>query len=464
MATVTMLDQLHQAITAAQEATSHAGKAAGEYERARGDFRDSVFLPITGKEIWDGTGQPEASTVVRVHERAQETAALRLRQFEAALDTFEMGLRYAQRRYGEFLRRLPNDATVHDDGWVTTSFTGAGPNPDVEWAAELREILGLLDAADATLVSRLGELTVDPLPVLTTAATPGIFDAAGVPYLAANADVVPPKWDDEWTIEGNTRPGSLAEWTAALGGGLACAYTGGGFIKGPDGRWYPIATPNMTVDGETYGHGDGANDVGGTDEGWQTIDVHMGFGAFGEGVGLGTKFAVGLGKLAGGPSPQFTVNADATAAIATDSQGRPILTDPNADPSMTKPPGGDYGEEQRQTPGERQRMEQAEAGGGAVDMVTNGLEGARDIQDLDDANKYTYRTEFQQNTDGRTRVVVTAYQVMDGPNGPQIQSYDVHVDANGETVLEEAEWYDDPAADTGPIARGGDGSTGAHPK
>lgn len=464
MATVSMLDKLHQTITAAREATSHAGKAAGEYERARGDFRDSVFLPITGKVMWDGTGQPEASTVVRVHERAQETAALRLRQVEAALDTFEMALRYAQSLYGDYLVRLPDDATVHDDGWVSTSYTGPGvgeSNPDTQWATELREILGVLDAADAALVSQLGDLTADPLPVLATAATPGILEAADVPYLAAQADGVPRRWNDDWTLEGNTRPGTVGEWISALAPGATplLPYKGGGFIKGPDGRWYPVATPTMSVGDETYGHGDGTNDVGGLDEGWQTIDAEMGFGMLGEPTSDRVKGTIAIGVLAGGPMPSSGIDKNATAGIMVDATGRPMAVgEPGQDPA-SKPPDDPFNDraDGPRSEGEQAGTDRVKSAGGGIDVATKGLEAVKAYQDVDDDQFYTYRAEFQQNTDGRTRVVVTAYQATaDG----DINAYDVQVDADGKLEMTPTEWYDDPAADAGPVYRGGDGETG----
>lgn len=438
-ATVALLDNLHAMIDAAAAAADHAAKAASEIDRSRGDFRESVFLPITSSGIWDGTGQPEASTVVRVHERAQETAGIRLRQIDGALDTFGMALRYAADRYDTFKLNLPRQFHVSDDGTVSghTGVMSGADGPEASHQAELKEILGLVDDADAALIERLNALMDDPMPVLTTAATPGILDAAGEAYLAAHEDGIPPRWNENWTIEGKTRPGTQAEWQAALGFGLRSIppYTGGGFLQGPDGRWYPIATPNMRIDGKQYGHGFGANDVGGTDEGWQTIQTHMGFGMLQDPESMRVKGAIGLGILAGGSySPVSSVDPRATAGLQVGDDGYPIATGDPTNPPMSRPPDVPYGNPNKaEMPGSKR-----------VQVATQGLEALNAMERVDDNKSYTYRAEFQQNHDGRTRVVLTAYQVVNGPDGQSVVPYDAHVNADGEMVMERARWNDPP--------------------
>lgn len=436
-ATVALLDNLHAMIDAATAAADHAAKAASEIDRSRGDFRESVFLPITSSGIWDGTGQPEASTVVRVHERAQETAGIRLRQIDGALETFGMALRYAADRYGTFKLNLPRQFHVSDDGTVSghTGVMSGADGPEASHQAELKEILGLVDDADAALIERLNALMDDPMPVLTTAATPGILDAAGEAYLAAHGDGITPEWNDDWTIEGNVRPGTQAEWQAAVGMGTGtCAYTGGGFLKGPDGRWYPIATPNLSIDGEQYSHGFEVNDLAGADEGWQTIQTHMGFGMLQDPESAGVKGAIVLGILAGGSyKPVSSVDPRATAGLQVGADGYPVAVGEPGDTPMSKPPGGKYGPDLPSMPGDKR-----------VYGVTQGLEALNAAERVDDNKSYTYRAEFQQNHDGRTRVVLTAYQVVNGPDGQSVVPYDAHVNADGEMVMERARWNDPP--------------------
>ncbi|MQA77588.1 MAG: hypothetical protein GEV10_03745 [Streptosporangiales bacterium] len=440
-ATVAMLDNLHAVIDAAAAAADHAVKAAGEIDRSRGDFRESVFLPITSGGIWDGTGQPEASTVVRVHERAQETAGIRLRQIDGALETFGMALRYAAGRYDTFKLSLPSQFHVGDNGTISghTGVMSGADGPEASYQAELKEILGLVDTADAALIERLNALMDDPMPVLTTAATPGILDAAGEAYLAAHEDGVAPRWNEDWTIEGKTRAGTQAEWEAALGS-AACYYDGGGFMQGPDGRWYPIATPRMLVDGETetsYGHGYLANDVGGLDEGWQTIDTHMGFGMLQDPESGAVKGTIAIGVLAGGSyNPVTSVDPRATAGIQVGADGYPVAAGDPTDAPMSRPPDVPYGDPNKpDLPGSKR-----------IAVATQGLEALNAMEQVDNDKYYTYRAEFQQNTDGRTRVVLTAYQVVNGPDGQYAVPYDAHVGADGQVVTERARWNEPPGS------------------
>lgn len=299
----------------------------------------------------------------------------------------------------------------------------------------------------------LNHLATADLPVVSRRATPDLEARAQQALHAALGDVPHPtrSWDPDWTLPGRFGAMSVADWAEAMGGYPSCdVVTGGGYVTGPDGRRYPIAVPIMNADGIGYTHGDGVDSRGGLDTGWQTVGVVTGPADIGEPAPGAAKALIIVGGLAGAQYSGNPHDVGMTEGLQFDENGYPTGTTGDGDPSkMTKPPGGGsnqytvLGTDGKGKPTVTTYSAPGMPGSNQVALATNALEGVNAAVHVDDKLHYTYRAEFQQSVDGRTRVQLTAYQVThDGDDGtPTVHSYDVRVDGEGKMQLAPARWY-----------------------
>lgn len=443
----------------ADVATIAAGVHATLHDDVGGDLASTVS--------WSGEGQPEAYTALSTNALSVDTVRVMMTDVAGAVYAFGGCLLQAAGWWEDVQTHLdPAVFAVADDGTVTVH-PGAKPPPGAptpqQLTAQLQEILGYLVVADQNLAGALNRALASPLPVSSTSGDAGfvkqVHDLWDQVY---DPNQPPDNWDEKWTPMGHTFGESDYEWRRALGTLGDCSalrpYKGGGYMIGPDGRKYEIATPQMVVDGKIYGHGYGADSVGGTDVGWQTVGVSQGFAQLGEPAPGMSKAFVFLGALAGGDmKPVISADPRATASLVLDDKGFPVATRDKLPDPMSKPPDGKSPERtvvhtDAQGHSTVTTYSEPSIGGERMEagmtVATNGLEGLNSVKHMDDGTYYTYRAEFQQNVDGRTRVVYTTYQVENTPDGSQtVTPYDTSMGQDGKLHMEKATWYDGPHRD-----------------
>lgn len=425
----------------------------GKVRKSRDAFRDGVLDPLTEGLGWSGQGYDEARTVLGSNEAALTTTLFRLEQAASAYGGLHDALRSAAGWWEEMQISLdPATYDVAEDGTVTVR-PGVRPGSDQPSAerltGQLEKILGYLDARDRSCAVALHRLATAELPVVSSRATPGLEERAQQALHAALGDTPHPtvSWDPDWTLLASFGSMPFADWVQAIGGYPGCDdMSGGGYVTGPDGRRYPIAVPVMTdEEGSAYTHGDGVDTRGGLDTGWQTLGVVTGPVNVGEPTPGLTKGLILLGAVAGAPYPDSRYAPDLTDGLEFDRDGFPTRSHgAHYDTGYTLPPDADDGSDTN-------LGNNAVGGLQQVDVALQNLDAANHV---DDRLHYTYRAEFQQNVDGRTRVQLTAYQVtMDGDDDtPTVHPYDVYVDSEGRMQLTPARWYAH-----GESARSGDG-------
>jgi hypothetical protein len=196
-------------------------------------------------------------------------------------------------------------------------------------------------------------------------------------------------------------------------------YYGGGFIEGPDGQLYPLVVPQVMIDGVPYGadvSGDAARiqDLNGSDGGWHLIGRHNGYDQLDE-VSKLDQAAVLLGGLAGGnmeSAGDLVRRTDLAGDLLLSSAGYPSL-DGGEIPSREArdlpadlPPDFEDG-----LPG--YHPARADRAGGALDLAISGAEGFLAAKGIDDNAHHAYDIRLEQNDDGRTRALLTVYDVFE---------------------------------------------------
>lgn len=451
-ATTTILRNADSIADAVGGAVKAVTDVHGKVRKSRDAFRDGVLDPLTDGHGWSGQGYDDAATVLGSNEVALTTTLFRLEQAASAYGGLHDALRTVAGWWKDMQVNL--DLATYDvaeDGTVTVlpGVRLGSDQPSAEALTDqLKKILGHLDTHDRSCAAALNHLATAELPVVTSRATPGLEARAQQALHAALGDVPHPatSWDPNWTLLGNFGAMSLADWAKALRGYPGCdVMTGGGYITGPDGRRYPIAAPVMHEDGMAYTHGDGVDTRGGLDTGWQTLGVVTGPINIGEPTPGMTKAAIFLGAVAGAPYPDSRYAPDLTDGLEFDQNGFPTRSHGAQDDSgYSLPPDGEDESTVPLSPRERNSETGFGTAAGGVQQVDVALQNLDAANHVDDRLHYTYRAEFQQNVDGRTRVQLTAYQVtMDGDDEtPTVHPYDVRVDSDGRMQLSPARWYD----------------------
>lgn len=441
--------------------------AKGKVAATLGTFGPQVQAPLSAGGAWSGEGQPEALAVVTTNDLALKTSKLRLGQAAETASAFAGGLRLVGAQWAEIEQTLSDNFyfTVAEDGTVTVT-SGVTPPPGAPDPGELtRRVKGLLrrtDELESAFASRFGELTGDlPKPTYTFAA--GIVGQARAAHEAAVTDGVPRPVGspvENWRLRDSFERGSIEEWARLVGplAGLGGAgLFGGGFLTGPDGRRYPIVTPVLSRNGTWYSIGTG--ELGGRDPGWYTVDRRVGFGQLEEGADLSTSIAAFLAGTAG-VRPVGQADPGQTRSITLDEDGVPVSVGP-ATPERERPPSGPLPHEPVD-PGARIN---------AGNLAVVAINGAENVANIDNGTYYTYNVEFQQNTDGRQRAIVTAYQAVPNDDGSvDILPHNVHVGQDGELVFENGRQVPRPqpaevarSADAPPLEVRDPGEDAQHP-
>lgn len=436
--TVSMLEAAGQASTSVRYAVQYVSDAATQVETGR-DLVETVSGPLGTGDGWGGAGQPASHAVVSANATSMQAAALRLRDVEGHLGAFKAAMTQAVTWWLAMEATLDETKyAVADDGTVTrlpdADLADDDPDPS-QLTSEVKQILSYLDAADATLAAELTTAVTDPMPVTSADASPTLGIQAQQALTAAQGPMgpyAPNPWDKSWDPTENVGKGSATDWDLAVLLGAPClpsAYTGGGFLVGPDGRTYPIVT--VDPDDQT---------AAALDTGWQTLGTYTDYQQLEDPLSTADNILIAIGAAAGASyAPYATVNPSATKELANDLQA-PVEETSSANPGLpSSVPESSYtyvvtdgkGKPQVET-----YTPPSSTIGAGLEVATNVVDAGSALAQADANTHYTYQVEFQQNTDGRVRAVYTAYQVIDGPDGQYVQTYDVSLGENGDPVLE----------------------------
>jgi hypothetical protein len=261
-----------------------------------------------------------------------------------------------------------------------------------------------------------------------------------------------------WSPFASLTVGDPAEWARLAGadryfpnGGT---YTGGGFIKGPDGRLYPLVIPNITDgEGNTFQADDGVgggdiSTLDGADPGWFTLYSRRGIGDTSD-TSIGERLAAGFLAATGAPMPyvygkpagrgdydglrygsgrpDWYYEAEPPKAqpggmeLITDQSGKPI-----------RPPGWATG----------------------ANLAGAALSAANAASEIDDAHLAAYNVLFEANPDGRRRARLEQYQITENPTQANLPRPErvifpslISVDPEGEPVKEIITYRDLPKPD-----------------
>lgn len=210
-------------------------------------------------------------------------------------------------------------------------------------------------------------------------------------------------------------------------------YYGGGFIKGPDGRDYPMVVPNQVVDGRSYGanafsgHEDDPTTLGGRDDGWRTVGKTTGRGLFGEPMGGTDKFTASGSVLMGTPveTPNVPERLDDLTVNETGYPGLahgPGTVGPDPVPPVSDPRDNPVDAERAPLPPPGVHPETFAPAQSSVDLAGRVGNAALFATRADDHLEYGYQLELQENAaDGRTRALLRTYQVWEQGGDLQIR-------------------------------------------
>lgn len=191
-------------------------------------------------------------------------------------------------------------------------------------------------------------------------------------------------------------------------------YAGGGAVRGPDGRLYPLVIPELEIDG-VLAHvsysSEAARDpatLGGADPDWVVVDEITGVARVNPYAPGHLARAAAFAGVAAGQVPvrQAWASPEQLATVTFGPTGRPQLTlrDPHArlghDPRGTHvPPPSESG------PGPRRR------GLGVVETAATLAEGYQQASELHHPGINVYRVLFERHEDGSRRARMHTYQL-----------------------------------------------------
>jgi hypothetical protein len=269
------------------------------------------------------------------------------------------------------------------------------------------------------------------------------------------------KSSGEWDLRAQMHGTRDERWNAAVnpmcGASANAFYTGGGFLKGPDGREYPIVVPNVRIKGRTY-NGDlalGMNEdpietLAGLDPGWSTIGSTQGTMHLWK-TGWFDRFAAGAAGTAG----VVSTSADSRAhhAIAVNALGEPVIMAKPPVPLLSEAPPNYQGVAVRTMPvlvdghiqyvdpadttgwnrgiwrsGVSSRSAAAGAAAGAPLLLDQAAAGVAAAITVGDQSLVHYQVVFEENADGRRRAIIRAFHVDRGSNGFLIEPFHMYFD------------------------------------
>ncbi len=268
----------------------------------------------------------------------------------------------------------------------------------------------------------------------------------------------------------------VAEWHAAMtppgcrSFGTGRYYSGGGAMRGPDGRLYPLVVPHLVVDDEHHYTIDAdaapntptVASLGGADSGWTMVAYRTGVErlfsepstvetvlvGFAVGTGLEIGAAISDGQLAGvhlraGRRASFLGTIPAGAPV--DMSGAAALESPTpmvwlvVDGRAGQYPidelvdrgaaAGDLASVPRARHTSLGRFNTAD---NALTLMTGAISGFVAARDLDEGRHRAYEVMFEEHADGRRRARVQTFALEQGPNGAALYGWHLFVDEHGD--------------------------------
>ena len=247
-------------------------------------------------------------------------------------------------------------------------------------------------------------------------------------------------------------------------------YSGGGAMRGPDGRLYPLVVPHLAVDDEHHYTIDAdaapnaptAASLGGADSGWTMVAYRTGVERlFSEpsmteevlvGLAVGTGLDIGAAipdrQLAGvhlragrrasflGAIPEGTpVDMSGAAALESPAPMVWLVVDGRAGqyPIDELADQGVAVSDLVSVPPARQtslgRLNTAE---NALALMIGAISGFVAARDLDEGRHRAYEVMFEEHADGRLRARVQTFTLEQGPNGAALYGWHLFVDEHGD--------------------------------
>ncbi|WP_165865559.1 hypothetical protein [Vallicoccus soli] len=455
------------------------GSAADAVDRARGGLGGTVAAAAAGwrgvaATAWEGACA-EALTRAGAAAQALDAAAGALARFAAELAAAQAAWDAAERAAArdderQALERarvlVAADAALAQHARAEAVARAAGgPRPDPpalpSWSPD--------PASPARRAALDAALDARARAAAAARACAAALDAARATAWPGYAAGPPAR---ELPVLGGLRAGEPGAWGRAVSAALlrtlclpAAGYDGGGWLRGPDGRDYPLVVPFVVEDGvrrtgDEAAHGPAVEDLDGQDPGWRTVATTTGLEHLGGRPGAGLLLA---GALAGsaGWTPPVAPRADALPLLRVGPTGWPSLGRAPA-PAAPAPPQNPLevrrgtpprvlrdgaGRRLAAPPGPLDPAERSAGRGrvglgaaGASDLATLGLTAAAGARLAGDARARWTVVRFQEHADGRRRALARTYRVEEGRGGPVVRVASLHADPQGRPVERPVAW------------------------
>lgn len=430
--------------------TDAAGLLSGVISRMRDqgqDFVDQVLTPVTAGRDWRGAGQPQACEVVSANAVAVVTAVSRFRVAVNTLHLFASTI-------GDCARKVGSVAEQAEAAHMVIAMNGSvDPGEDTSgdrkeraagWTKTLQAELHRAERFDQICADTLHRLAGRDTGSGKGYALPVFSQYAGNDLLRRSVAAWNQEYKPDWTPFANGFDlGDTAWWEAT---GAICppggGKDGGGFLLGPDMRFYPIVDVDDTT--ETEGGG------------WHTLYARRGYDDFAPDPSLDAVAGSAIigGSIAGGNYGQGGITDGVlTRALRYGGPVRPILDDPGQPyPKRRDTAGYEPGQEPGKptwgrNPGSPPARPVPNSLGG-LQIADSAADGAVRASHIADGHRFAYETVFQQNDQGEIRAVVKTYQVRtDVAGNAVVQSTSSHLGDDGR-------WEHEPMRTPPTVSRG----------
>ncbi len=229
----------------------------------------------------------------------------------------------------------------------------------------------------------------------------------------------------------------VADWRGAMippgceGFGTGRYYSGGGAIRGPDDRLYPIVVPHLEVDREHHytadadpgGSTPSVGSLGGGDPGWDLIGYRTGVERIESAPTQWSKIVTGIAVATG-----LDIGASVDAGQLT---GIHLRAGSRAQFSATAP-GLTPVDMSVTTDGSAVASPESPVAAGLLSLAIGAATGYIAARDLDDRRHRAYEVMFEQHADGRLRARVQTFTLEIGARGVGLYGWHLFLDADGD--------------------------------
>ncbi len=356
--------------------------------------------------------------------------------------------------------------------------------------AEVDQELGLL--------SRVIDASSDQVEAADRWTIPGLLDVASARLVAAfNQELLRLSLGDTmgeqaivlgaFELSDSFRRMDPVEWRLATTApgcrsfGEGRYYAGGGALRGPDGRLYPVVVPHLvtadghfTIDSDLSATTASVASLGGGDPGWTMVGYETGVERIVEepnvwwraltwlavATGLGVTPGVDDANLSGvhfragsrpnfsgsvpAPAPTEPIDGDALTGlepmVLLAIDGR-VGEYPIADATTVVPDPGQLGSVPRPI---STSLGKANTADNLLALATGAMTGFVAARDLDHRNHRAYEVIFEENADGRLRSRVQTFTLEQGPAGLALYGWHLFLDADGELQQSPVSYQSEP--------------------